>query len=132
MPSLTMPPTEGDLLKFDLGQNYTREEVTLLTGTNYAIGSVLGLLTSGANAGKYTLSPNAAADPDVGNQVAAAVLIAPVNATGGDAKGVVIRRGPAIVSKAALVFDASVNDAPKRAAKIAQLVAIGIVARDAA
>jgi hypothetical protein len=45
---------------------------------------------------------------------------------------VVILRGPAIVSKAALVFDASVDDATKRAAKHAQLTALGIIPRDTA
>jgi hypothetical protein len=41
-------------------------------------------------------------------------------------------RGPAIVSKAGLLFDASVDDAAKTAAKHAQLTALGIVPRDAA
>lgn len=132
MTPLIKPPTESDLLKFDLDKNYTREVVTLLTGTSYALGSVLGTFTSGANAGKYALSPDAAGDPDVGTQVAAGVLIEAVDATDGDRTGVIIRRGPAIVSRALVVFDASVDDAPKRAAKLAQLTALGIVARDAA
>lgn len=130
MAPLTKAPTEGDILKYDLGKNYTREVVTLLAGSSYAIGSVVGLLTAGANEGSYTLSPNAAADPDVGDQVAAGVLIEAVDASGGDARGVIISRGPAIVARGELVFHASVDDADKRAAKIAQLSAIGIVARD--
>ena len=130
MAPLTKAPTEGDILKFDLGKNYTREVVKLLEGTSYAIGSVLGLLTAGDDAGKYRLSRNAAADPDVGDQVAAGVLIEAADAPGADATGVIIKRGPAIVARGELVFDASVDDASKRAAKIAQLSAIGIVARD--
>ena len=42
------------------------------------------------------------------------------------------RAGPAIVSKAALVFDASVDQAGEKTAKHAQLAAAGIVPRDAA
>jgi len=130
MAPLVKPPSEGDLLKLDLDKNYTREVVTLLAGTNYALGAVLGQFTAGANEGKYALSPNAAADPDVGNQTAAAVLIQAVDASEGDATGVVIRRGPAIVARGMLVFDATIDDADKRAAKIAQLTALGIVARE--
>jgi len=45
---------------------------------------------------------------------------------------VVILRGPAIVSKAALVFDATVDDAAKTATKHNQLAALGIIPRDTA
>lgn len=130
MAPLVKPPTEGDILKLDLDKNYTREVVTLLAGTNYAIGAVLGQLTDGDDEGKYTLSPATAADPDTGEQMAAGVLIQAVDATDGDATGVIIKRGPAIVSRGMLVFDASVDDAAKTAAKIAELTTLGIVARE--
>lgn len=130
MAPLIKPPTEGDLLKLDLDKNYTREVVTLLAGTAYALGAVLGQITEGDDAGKFALSPDEAADPDLGHQVAAAVLIQAVDASEGDATGVVIKRGPAIVARGMLVFDASVDDAGKRAAKIAQLTTLGIVARE--
>lgn len=126
MAPLVQPPTEGDLLKFDLDKNYTREVVTLLEGTNYQLGSVLGLITA---SGKYKLSTNTGSD---GAQTAAGVLIAAVDATGGDRTGVIIKRGPAVVARQMLVFDASVDDDAKRATKIGQLTTLGIVARDAA
>lgn len=47
MATLTKAPTEGDLLKFDLDKNYTREVVWLLAGTDYGLGSVLGEISSG-------------------------------------------------------------------------------------
>ena len=56
MPTLTMAPTLGDLLKYELNGNYSRETVTLKAGTNYALGSVLGKITA---SGKYRLSPAA-------------------------------------------------------------------------
>ena len=129
MPVLTQSPTLGDLLKFELNGNYTRETVTLKSGTDYPLGAVLGQITA---SGKYRLSPAAEVVGDEGAETAVAVLIEAVNATSADAVGVVVARGPAIVSKAALVFDASVDQAAEITAKHAQLVAAGIVPRDTA
>jgi hypothetical protein len=129
MPVLTMAPTLGDLLKYELNGNYCREVVTLKSGTNYALGSVLGQITA---SGKYRLSPNAEVTGDEGAETAVAVLIEAVDATDGDKPGLIVARGPAIVSKAALVLDDSVDDETKTAAKHAQLSAAGIVPRDTA
>lgn len=126
MAPLVKAPTEGDILKFDLGKNYTREAVTLLAGTNYAIGAVLGLITA---SNKFALSTHTGSD---GAQTAAGVLIEAVDATDGDRTGVIIRRGPAVVARQMLAFHASVDDDAKRAAKISQLTQLGIVARDVA
>jgi len=87
---------------------------------------VLGQITASA---KYTLSPDTGAD---GSEVAGAVLLYAVDATDADATGIVIARGPTIISKAALVFDATVNDAAKIATKHVQLAALGIIPRETA
>jgi hypothetical protein len=129
MPVLTMAPTLGDLLKYELNASYCREAVTLKAGTNYELGSVLGKVTA---SGKYRLSPAAVVVGDEGAETANAVLIEAVDATGGDKTGLVVARGPTIVSKAALVFDASVDQASEKDAKHAQLADAGIVPRDAA
>ena len=126
MSVLTQPPTMGDVLKYELNPNFTRETVTLLAGTNYPVGAVLGRITA---SGKMKLSTATGTD---GAQNAAAVLLYATDATAADLNAVVIVRGPAIVSKAALVFDASVDDASKTAAKQAQLTALGIIPRDTA
>ena len=126
MSVLTQPPTMGDVLKYELNPNFTRETVTLLAGTNYPVGAVLGRITA---SGKMKLSTATGSD---GAQNAAAVLLYDVDATAADATGIVVLRGPAIVSKAGLVFDASIDDAAKTAAKHAQLTALGIIPRDAA
>ena len=126
MSELTQPPTMGDILKYELNPNYTRETVTLLAGTNYPVGAVLGRITA---SGKYKLATSGGTD---GAQTAAAVLLYATDASAADAEAVVVVRGPAIVSKATLVFDASVDDAAKTAAKHAQLTALGIIPRDAA
>ena len=124
MPVRTEPPSMGDVLKYEVNPNYTREVITLLIGTNYPSGAVLGRITA---SGKYTLSAATGAD---GAQVAVAVLLYPVNATLADAVGIVVARGPSIVSRAGLAYEATVNDAAKITAKIGQLAAVGIIARD--
>jgi hypothetical protein len=126
MPVLTQPPNMGDVLKYELNPNFTRETVTLLAGTNYPVGAVLGRITAN---GKYKLATAGGAD---GAQNTAAVLLYATDAGAADQEGIVIVRGPAIISKAALVFDVSVDDAAKTAAKHAQLTALGIIPRDPA
>ena len=44
----------------------------------------------------------------------------------------VVITGPAIVSRAVLVFDATVDDAAKITTKLGQLVSLGIATRDTA
>jgi hypothetical protein len=124
MPVLTEQPSMGDVLKYEVNPNYTREVVTLLIGTSYPSGAVLGRITASGN---YTLSAATGAD---GAQVAVAVLLYPVNATLADAVGIVVVRGPSIVSRAGLAYEGTVNDAAKITAKISQLAAVGIIARD--
>ncbi len=129
MTVLTMSPTLGDLLKLELNASYCRETVTLKAGTSYPLGAVLGKITTTA---KYRLSPAAAVTGDEGAEIATAVLIEAVDATAGDRTGLIVARGPAIVSKAGLVFDASVDQPAEKAAKQAELSIAGIVPRDTA
>ncbi|GGW46134.1 hypothetical protein GCM10011452_37660 [Gemmobacter lanyuensis] len=124
MPVLTEPPSMGDVLKYEVNPNYTREVVTLLVGMPYPVGAVLGRITA---SGKYKLATSGGTD---GAQTASAVLLYAIDATLADATGIVVARGPAIVSRAALAYDATVDDGAKITTKIGQLAAAGIVARD--
>jgi hypothetical protein len=124
MPVLTEPPSMGDVLKYEVNPNYTREVITLAAGMPYPMGAVLGRITA---SGKYKLATSGGTD---GAQTATAVLLYAVDATLADAEGIVIVRGPAIVSRAALAYDATVDDGAKITTKIGQLAAAGIVARD--
>ena len=126
MTVLHQPATMGDVLKYEVNPNYTRETVTLLEGTAYPVGAVLGRITA---SGEYKLATSGGSD---GAQTASAVLLYAVDATGADAIGVVVARGPAIVSRSALVFDATVDDGAKIATKHGQLAAQGIIPRDTA
>ena len=124
MPVLTEQPSMGDVLKYEVNPNYTREVITLLQGLRYPVGSVLGKITA---SGKYTLSPATGAD---GSQVASAVLLYAVDATLADATGIIVARGPTIVSRAGLAYGATVDDGAKITTKLGQLAVVGIIARD--
>ena len=126
MPVLTEQPSMGDVLKYEVNPNYTREVVTLLAGMPYPVGAVLGRITA---SGKYKLATHGGTD---GAQTATAVLLYAVDATLADAVGIVVVRGPSIVSRAGLAYEATVNDAAKITAKLGQLAALGIIARDTA
>ena len=126
MPVLIAPSTLGDLLKFELNASFNREAVTLKAGTSYPLGAVLGRITA---SGKYRLSPSAQVVGDEGAETAVAVLLEAVDATSADATGLIAARGPVILSDAALVFDASVDQVAEQNAKKAQLAELGIVSR---
>jgi len=98
----------------------------MLAGKSYPVGSVLGRVTL---SGKYALSPETGSD---GAETAVGVLLYAVDATPGDAVGIILARGPAIVSRAALAYDGSVDDSAKITAKLGQLTALGILPRDTA
>ena len=124
MSVLTQPPSMGDVLKYEVNPNYTRESVTLLAGMPYPVGSVLGKITA---SGKYKLATSGGTD---GAQVATAVLLYAVDATLADATGLVLVRGPSIVSRAGLAYDGTVDDSAMITTKLGQLAALGIIARD--
>ena len=129
MPVLTQSPTLGDLLKYELNGSYCRETVTLKAGTSYPLGAVLGRI---AASGKYRLSPAAQVAGDEGAETAAAVLLEAVDATSADRAGLIAARGPVILSKAALVFDASVDQPAEKTAKHTQLASLGLIVRETA
>ncbi|WFP74506.1 head decoration protein [Mesorhizobium sp. WSM4906] len=104
----------------------SREVVTILSGAGkLEPGSVLGQVTASK---KYILSPNAQVVGKEGAETASAILAYEVDATSADVDAVVIKR-IAAVKKSMLIYDASVNDDTKKAAKLAQLVAVDIIAR---
>jgi hypothetical protein len=82
-------------------------------------------ITVAPGTGKYVLHDNAATD---GSQNAAAVLLEDADATAADAPAIALVRGPAVVADGALIFKAGIS-AQNRAAAIAALAGLGIVAR---
>ncbi len=129
MSVLTSPATLSDLLKREFDPDYSRETVTIKAGTAYPLGAVLGRVTA---TGVYAFSPAASTTGIEGAEIANAVLLHPVAASGTDTQAVILARGPVIVADQALVFDASVTDAAAQSLKHQQLAAHGIVVRPVA
>lgn len=106
---------------------YNREVVTIADSAKLEPGSVVGKITA---SGKYILSPAAEVLGSEGAEAAVGVLIYGVDASGGDVTDALILTRPgASVNLNRLVFDASVDDDAKIAAKVAELKAAGVVAR---
>ena len=121
------PKAISDVLKAEFSSEYCREVVTIASGAGVLdIGTVLGKVTA---SGKWKAHTNGASD---GTETAAAVLLQKVDATSADQQAVVIVRGPAVLSRLGLIWDSSVDNNAKKDAAIAQLVELGLVARDSA
>lgn len=119
----------GEFLICEANGQRSRDNIIIASGSGIiAPGSVLGMFTSGPNAGKYSLALNVAADPNVGNQVAVAVALYGCDATSGDVGISAITRDAEVNGKT-LTFHATVNDAAKRATKATQLASAGIIVR---
>ena len=104
----------------------SRDVVTIASGAGkLEAGTVLGRITASEN---YVASPAAEVVGKEGAETAMAVLAYRVDATSEDVEAVVIARH-AEVKEPMLVFDATVDNASKIAAKLEQLSAATIIAR---
>lgn len=117
---------KSNLVKQELfpeqGFNYDAVTVNEATAKTYAVGTVLGKVTA---TGKYKICVQTAAD---GSQTAAAVVVGDHSiAATTDTKVLAMVRGPAIVSKDALVLDASHDLQAEKDAIYASLTALGIL-----
>lgn len=114
--------TLSAFIKAEEEQSYSRKYITVASGQNLAIGTVLGKITA---SGKYAAYDNDAVD---GTQTAAGILTAAVNASAADAPGVAVVR-EAIAAKEQLIFGAGVTTQGEKDAAYVDLEAIGIVCR---
>lgn len=106
----------------EIGYNYDAVTVNEATAKTYAVGTVLGKVTA---TGKYKICVQTAAD---GSQTAAAVVVGDQSiAATTDTKVLALVRGPAVVSKDALVLDASHDLQAEKDAIYASLTALGII-----
>lgn len=85
-------------------------------------------ITVADGSGEYVASPNAFTAAKPGAEKACAILGYPVDATDAAVEGVCVTND-AEAKRPMLVFDSTVNDSTKRAAKIAQLRTVNIKAR---
>lgn len=104
----------------------SRDVVTVASGEGkLAPGTVLGEITA---SGKYAVSANASVTGSEGAETATAVLAYAVDATSADAEAVAITRAAQVIASE-LIYDSSVDNATKTAAKIDQLETVGVVVR---
>jgi Bacteriophage lambda head decoration protein D len=119
----------SNMLKAELWAElgYCREVVTVneAAAKTYAVGTVLGKVTA---SGKYKIAVETAVD---GSKVAAAIVMADASiAASTDTKLVVLVKGPAAVSKGALVLDATYDNDTKKNVVYADLAAKNILVLD--
>jgi hypothetical protein len=124
MPVITEPNNLGDLLKYEAPSLYSRDAVTVASGQNLALGSVVGIKTTDGKI--HALTP-AATD---GTEKVAGVLIQAVDATSVDVDGVMLARH-AMVADIALVWPIGIT-ANQKTTALGQLKAIGILVRKGA
>lgn len=123
MPVISEGRYGGEFLMSEGPRAISRDVITIASGAGIVpAGTVLGRLTTG---GKFVPSPATGSD---GSQTGVAINIYPVDATSGDVKVTAIVRSAEVNGKV-LGYAASVDDAPKRAAKATQLAAVGIIVR---
>lgn len=123
MPALVEGKHTAEHIIEEIGIGYARETVIMVSGSGKVIaGTPLGKLTAN---GKY--KPVTATGSD-GGQIAVAVSIYDCDATSADALIVVSARATVLNGKM-LTYPATINDAPKRAAVIAQLATVNILVR---
>jgi len=125
MSVLAEPLNLGDLLKYEAPNLYSRDRVTVASGQNLPLGTVVGIVTA---TGKYKQIDPSAED---GTQVAAGVLLQACDAALIDRDdGLVVARH-AIVANHALAWPDAITTAEKLAA-IAQMKALGVLVRQGA
>lgn len=112
----------GDLLKYEAPNLYSRDPVTVAAGQVLALGAVVGVITASS---KVKVVDPSASD---GSEVAAGVLIQPVDANLADRDDGLIVARHAIVADHALVWPTGITVAEKKSAS-AQLKALGILVR---
>jgi hypothetical protein len=120
----TSTHTKSNVVKQELwaGSGYVETQITVNdTAGTLLVGTVLGKVTA---TGKYKRAVETAVD---GSKVAAAVVVTETTILGAtDTAIVALTRGPAKVSKAGLVLDATYDDDTKKGVVYASLETAGI------
>lgn len=124
MSVMTQPNDLADLLRFEAESRYSRERVTLASGHNLTLGTVIATDTA---TGK--IAPLDLADTGSLNQ-ASGVLLSDCDATTADNPDALVVVRHAIVLRDALIWPETIT-AEQQAAAIAQLRDLGILVRDA-
>ena len=121
MPVMTEGQNTGEFIVSEGNGTISRETVTILNGRTLEAGAILGKVTA---SGKYReIDPVATS----GAEVAVAVLFDAVDASGGDAPGIIVSR-LAEVHGGEVVWPSGITD-PQKQTAIDQLAAATIIVR---
>ncbi|WP_353281920.1 head decoration protein [Wolbachia endosymbiont (group B) of Horisme vitalbata] len=123
MSTITEQNNLGDLLKYEVSNLYSRDQITVAKGQNLKLGAVVAKKTEDGFI--RVLNPTGTD----GTQTAVGAIVSDVNATE-NAKAVIITRG-AILADHAVVWPANITEEQKAEA-IKQLEARGIIIRKGA
>lgn len=124
--SFTETPRDLAFVLSEANGLLSREVLTIKSGSGKLLaGTLLGKVTADS---KYVPSPNASTSGKEGAETATAILGYEVDATSADVQVVCITND-AEVKKPMLIFEGTVNDDTKKAAKLTQLRAVTIKAR---
>jgi hypothetical protein len=121
MPVMTEGQHTGEFIVSEGNGSISRETATILNGRTLDAGAVLGQITA---SGKYREIDPAAI---TGAEVAVAVLLDAVDASGGDAPGIIISR-LAEVHSGEVVWPTGITD-PQKQTAIDQLAVATIIVR---
>ncbi len=124
MAEINQPNTLGDGIRWEQSSDYSREKITVISGQDLAVLTVIGLITA---SGKATLLAPAASD---GSEVAAGIMVSPCDASAADAEGAAIVRD-ALIDPDSLAWPAGIT-APQKTQALAELADLGIHARETA
>jgi hypothetical protein len=122
MTAITNDLTLGDLLKYEEENLYSRNQVTVVSGQNLKLGTVIGRVSVTQKV--KALDPSATD----GSEVAAGVVLQSIDASAAEKTNGLIVSRQAIVADYALVWPVAITTEEKTAA-IAQLEAIGVLVR---
>lgn len=123
MTCITEPNNLGDLLKYEVSNLYSREQITVAKGQNLSLGAVTARKTDDG----FIKALNPAGTD--GTQTAIGVITSDVNSKDADTKAVIITR-IALLADHAVVWPTGITEEQKTAA-IKQLESRGIIIRKA-
>jgi len=125
MPFIDSLPTLGDLLKFEAPQFYSRSAITIASGQNLTMGTVLGRKTTDD---KHHAFDPAATD---GTETPVGILLGDIDASLIDREDALLLARHAMVAEKLVVWPAGIDAAVKKAA-VRHLEDIGILIRTSA
>lgn len=104
MDKFTQKDNIGDIIRYELERNYTRETVVIKAGQKLEVGSLLGKVTTDS---KCTLPTTG---EDDGSKKVIGILLENIDATDGDKEAVMLARGPAIILDTALKYNQNATE----------------------